>query len=113
MLDFNLFNIMSPEMELELFGARASQWKKEKDAWLIDNGWCRACGTNKFLTVHHKKPYWKWPELELDKSNFITLCETPTHNCHFIFGHLLNWKSWNDEVEELVKEFNRLLAGRP
>lgn len=35
------------------------------------------------------------PDKELDPDNLITLCDNP---CHFVFGHLLNYKSWNRDV---------------
>lgn len=35
---------------------------------------------------------------ELDPTNFITLCEKPSHNCHLIIGHLMDWMSRNTEV---------------
>lgn len=88
---------------------RSPKWGKVRGDYLGKNGICAVCGTNKFLNVHHQKPYHLFPELELEESNFITLCESPTHNCHFIFGHLLNWGRWNPKIVEMAKDYSELL----
>ena len=57
---------------------------------------CAVCGGVKDLEVHHIHPYHLQPTMELDSNNLITLCE---HNhCHFAFGHLYDWHSWNPDV---------------
>lgn len=45
--------------------------------------------------MHHILPYHLYPDLELDLDNLITLCEKPGHDCHFTFGHLHDWYSFN------------------
>jgi len=37
------------------------------------------------------------PDRELDPSNLITLCSDP---CHIVFGHFMDYKSWNINVVE-------------
>ena len=49
---------------------------------------------------------------ELDPSNFITLCEQ-SHNCHFIFGHLLDWHSRNANVETDAAKYLYEKTNRP
>lgn len=68
---------------------------------------CIACGTTvrKFLTCHHIKPYNEFPELELVDKNLATMCETPSHNCHFIFGHLCWWNISNPRVLEMSADY--------
>lgn len=44
------------------------------------------------------QPFHLHPELELDQSNLITLCEKPGHDCHFTFGHFHNWALFNPDV---------------
>lgn len=76
--------------------SRHPQWKKVRDYWLLNNPNCAACGTIENCCPHHIKPYWKFPELELDEKNLITLCNK--NNCHFYLGHLLNWRAWNENI---------------
>lgn len=74
---------------------RSPKWANIRKQHLKENPNCAACGKNKKLEVHHIKPVHTNPDLELDPSNLITLCADP---CHIIFGHLMDWKSWNTEV---------------
>ena len=61
-----------------------------------------ACGSCKKPEVHHIVPVHLAPQLELDPENLITLCDK---YCHFIFGHLMNYKSWNVDVLEDSKAY--------
>jgi hypothetical protein len=41
----------------------------------------------------------------------ITLCEHPSHCCHFVFGHLLNWHSFNGAVRlDAARYLGKVLA---
>lgn len=93
---------------------RSPEWPKCRRLFLESegNGKCFICGTTKLLNVHHKKPYHLFPQLELEPSNFITLCETPTHNCHFIVGHCLDWTMYNPKVVDLATFLKECLEGR-
>lgn len=73
---------------------RSPHWQHVRAVWLHLNPKCAACGDTKNLQVHHKKPLHLHPELELDPSNFITLCEDNAHNCHYVFGHAGNWHGY-------------------
>lgn len=86
---------------------RSPQWSKERAAWLADNPECAACGGTEHVTVHHVRPFHLYPSLELVRSNFITLCENPTHNCHLIFGHFLAWTRWNPSVRMDVAAYRK------
>lgn len=85
---------------------RSPEWRKLRDAWLHSHGFCAACGTTEFLNVHHIKPFHMFPDMELDVGNLLTLCESPSHNCHFTFGHAFNWSLWNPDVVEDAKLFS-------
>ena len=97
----------------KLFGLRSGKWPTRAKAHLSNHPECEACGAKKLVVVHHKLPFHAYPELELEWTNFITLCESASHNCHLIFGHLLNWRSWNEDVELDAKTYRKKLANRP
>lgn len=86
-----------------LFGRRADaaqrsgRWPRVRGSHLELFPRCAACGAIKGLDVHHKKPVHLFPDLELVPGNLITLC---SERCHFLIGHLLDWKSWNPEVDD-------------
>ena len=61
------------------------------------------------LQVHHIEPFHTNPDKELDENNLITLCST----CHFVFGHLKKWQSYNPDVLVDVETFNRKIENRP
>jgi len=73
---------------------------------------CSLCGKSANLTTHHIVPVHVNRDLEMDESNLIVLCENLTHNCHFIFGHLLNWKSYNDTVRDDAAIWNLKIRDR-
>ena len=77
---------------------RSSEWPKVRAEHLVKEPLCRACGGKERLEVHHIQPFHLHPELELVDSNLVTLCENPDHNDHLIFGHLLDWQSFNGSV---------------
>lgn len=76
--------------------ARSPRWPAVRDAHLKHYPGCAVCGERKNVTVHHVKPFHLFPDLELDATNLLTLCETRWH--HLLFGHLLNWSAWNPDV---------------
>lgn len=94
----------------DIFGTRSYQWTKVRKEFLELNPSCKACGRNKNLEVHHIKPYHLYPDLEYDFNNLITLCDDP---CHFVFGHLMNYKSWNENVIEDCELFYNKIRNRP
>jgi hypothetical protein len=95
-------------------GKRSDEWPIVRKQWLKDHPSCAACGETKSLEVHHKQPFHLHPELELDPTNFITLCEIVSSGvlCHLKTGHLGSWKSFNvnvvqDAANDLAKIKNR------
>lgn len=89
--------------------ARSPKWNKTRDAFIAKNPSCSACGQKTELEVHHCLPYHLRPDLELLESNLIVLC----HDCHYYFGHLKNWKSYNDFVRQDASAFKAKVASRP
>jgi hypothetical protein len=92
------------------YGARSPRWSIIRREHLENNPNCAACGRNKKIEVHHIKPFYLYPELELDPNNLITLCDDP---CHFVFGHLMNYRSWNANVTEDCKRYLDRIKNRP
>ena len=78
---------------------RSSKWDTVRKNFLKTNSVCAVCGGSEKLEVHHKQPFHLYPDLELDATNLITLCESTT-KCHLEIGHLGNWKNFNPNVVE-------------
>lgn len=78
---------------------RSPLWDKVRDAHVLQNPVCAACGSNKRLQVHHIQPFHLNPELELDPNNFISLC-MDIHECHLNLGHGDNFKCYNPDIKK-------------
>jgi hypothetical protein len=92
---------------------RSSRWRGVRDRVLKERPGCAVCGGLKWLEVHHVVPFHVRPELELEDTNLIILCEKPTGNCHLIFGHLGNYRSWNEGVVGDASEWLAKVKSRP
>lgn len=89
---------------------RSSQWPKVRKKHIEKQPCCMACGSCKKPQVHHIVPVHLDPSKELDPNNLITLCGK---HCHFMFGHLMNYKSWNVDVIEDSNLFLNKKNNRP
>lgn len=87
--DDPLFDAMRP---LEV--PRSGKWPAVDRHFLAQNPDCAVCGTKSAVVSHHIKPVHLYPDFELDPGNLIALC--PPH--HLLFGHLMNWRSYNHNV---------------
>lgn len=94
----------------DIFGSRSGKWKTVRKNHLINNPECAACGRKNNLEVHHIEPYQLNPERELDPTNLITLCDD---YCHFVFGHLMDYRSWNVNVVEDCKRYKEQIDNKP
>jgi len=98
----NLFQHISDVFlgKATVFHPRSNHWPTVRKHYLEKFPTCAACGGKLNIEVHHMQPFHLHPELELDETNFITLCETPKEgdHCHLHFGHLGNWKNFNPNV---------------
>ncbi len=89
--------------EPNLLVSRSPEWKNVRDQFVIDNGsMCACCSKTENLNVHHIIPVHINPELELDKSNLIVLCQNKNLNCHLSIGHLGSFLAYNPTVVEDV-----------
>jgi 5-methylcytosine-specific restriction protein A len=84
--------------KVPLFKRRSPHWKGVRSKYLRANPTCSACDGVDRLEVHHIIPFHVFPELELDETNLITLCESRDSNCHLRVGHLGSWRKWNADV---------------
>lgn len=87
---------------------RSSEWSKVRKDFLLDNPTCAACNCTDKLEVHHIQPFHSHPELELEKSNLITLCENKRYGicCHQLIGHRGNYRKINENCIEDAKYWN-------
>ena len=94
-----------------LSATRSSKWPKARKEHLEKNSECAVCSGVKSIEVHHIKPFHEQPDLELDPSNLITLCESKDNgiNCHLAFGHLGNYKNANPAVRKDAQVWNKKL----
>ena len=94
--------------------ARSPRWSQVRDDYLKKNPICAITGIKTNLNVHHKKPFHLYPELELDENNLITLTtKWGAFNMHLLFGHLGNFKSFNDDIDVDAKVWNGKIRTRP
>jgi len=93
---------------------RSSKWSKFRKKFLKKHPFCEACGRKSNVTPHHIKPFHLFPEDELKESNLIGLCERPkVLNCHIIWGHSGNFRSYNPRVWGDVIAFKDRIETRP
>ncbi|KVV12424.1 hypothetical protein [Burkholderia ubonensis] len=92
---------------------RSPHWPAVRRRHLELHPTCEVCGGKTHLQVHHRRPFHLHPDLELEPTNLITLCEAPGHNCHLVFGHLLNFRSFNPDVGTDASEWNGKITNRP
>jgi len=90
---------------------RSSHWPTVRKNFLLENTKCAICESTSNLEVHHKQPFHVNPDLELDLTNLIVLCESKHNgiNCHLLVGHLGNYKNVNPDVVEDAKIWNQKL----
>ena len=79
-----------------LGGKRSRKWPKVARAHKKAFPKCEYCWGRKQLQTHHISDYSTSPALELKWSNLMTLCMK--NKCHFLEGHLQNWKSINPNI---------------
>jgi len=78
---------------------RSPQWAEAARRFLKEHSRCAACGGDDRVQVHHVLPVDRYPELEFDESNMISLCMSPLE-CHVKLGHGgdASMRFWNPHV---------------
>jgi len=94
---------------------RSGKWPTVRKRHLQLHPTCAVCGGKKKLEVHHIKPFHLHPDLELEMTNLISLCENDNDgiNCHLAFGHLGSFKSLNEDVVQDCFTWNKKIKSRP
>lgn len=92
------------------FVKRSARWEEVRRKHLLDNPVCVACGCSNGVQVHHLRPFHLFPELELEPSNLITLCENEVsggidNNHHLVLGHRGNFKNNNINVLTDINDY--------
>lgn len=104
-----MWSIFSLSKKLR-YAVRSPSWSAVRKKHIEKQPCCQACGSCKRPEVHHIIPVHVDPSKELDPNNLITLCDK---YCHFIFGHLMNYKSWNDNVVEDSRVYYKKVINKP
>lgn len=92
--------------------SRSPKWPGIRDAHLKEFPTCAACGREEHVQVHHEKPFHKYPALELDPKNLVTLCMS-TNECHLLIGHGGAFHYFNPRVVPHSEEVKRDPGTRP
>lgn len=81
---------------------RSTQWPTVRKNHLKANPTCAVCGGTEKLEVHHIKPFHVHPELELEPTNLMTMCESKSYGiiCHLLIGHWGSYKLTNPNVKK-------------
>ena len=121
----NILETITPTGRAKLCGAsRSSEWPAFKKEYALTHlPVCAICGGTAQLNLHHLRPFHVFPELELDPTNVVWLCNAKL--CHIRVGHLSNFTSinpngaadiviWRDKIrnrpntpEEIKADFNQ------
>lgn len=88
---------------------RSSSWVAVRKEHLKKQPHCMGCGSFRKLQVHHIEPFHINSNRELDPTNLITLCSS----CHLVFGHLMDYTSWNENVEKDCQVYYLKVQNRP
>ncbi len=89
---------------------RSPKWKTVRNNFVKENSCCAICGKTENLNVHHKIPFSYNPSLELDENNLVVLCENDNLNCHFVFGHLMDWRNYNPDIDKDIEVWRKKLG---
>lgn len=107
-----LKNILAIAKSKKVEVKRSTRWPKVREEHLKNNPACAVCGETSKVEVHHIHPFSNDPELELNPSNLITLCEVASKGiiCHLLIGHCGNYRHYNPTVLQDAQYIKQLLA---
>lgn len=90
---------------------RSSKWSSVRKNHLKLQPECVVCGDTNKLEVHHIKPFHEHPELELEPTNLLTMCESKSYGiiCHLLVGHNGSYQKINPNVIDDAKAWHAKL----
>jgi len=90
---------------------RSNHWPTIRKHHIEHNPTCAVCGYTEKLEVHHIQQFHLYPELELEPSNLITMCESKSYGiiCHLLIGHNGSYRNINPNVVEDAAAWNKKL----
>ena len=94
-----IHSVVREHVSKVLSSKRSSKWPRVRKQFLKINNCCAACKSTTLLQVHHIVPFHYNSALELDPTNFITLCMSK-NECHYKLGHGGSFKAYNPYVKE-------------
>lgn len=92
------------------YAKRSPSWPSLRKKHLNKYPCCQCCGSCTKPEVHHIIPVHVDSTKELDADNLITLCDK---YCHFVFGHLMDYKSWNPDIVLDSNEYRQKIQNKP
>jgi len=87
---------------------RSCKWAAFRDAYAKGHPVCIFC-CKPVENIHHIAPFHNDTAEELSENNVCPLCR----RCHFEWGHLENWKSWNTNILKHAEWYRGLVKTRP
>jgi hypothetical protein len=106
----SFFRIESTSVDI-LGNKRSTKWPTVRKKYFEKNPTCAACGGKEEIQIHHCIPFHLDMTKELSEDNLISLCDK--NNCHFMFGHLCCWYSYNPNVREDAAKILEKIKNRP
>lgn len=90
-----------------MFTPRNPAWERERNLYLKHESVCQWCGGIEKLQVHHTFPVHSFPDLEMVKKHWITLCMGP-EECHYRQGHRgKSWLAYDPDIRRKCEEHRR------
>ena len=109
----SILETITPTGRARLQGAsRSDQWPAFKKEYALTHlPVCAICGGTAQLNLHHLRPFHVFPELELDPTNVVWLCNAKL--CHIRVGHLSNFSSINPNGAADIVIWRDKIRNRP
>lgn len=84
---------------------RSPKWASLRKRYLKEHPLCVVSGSHcrdvDDMEVHHFKPYWDHPELELEWTNLRTV----RRPYHFLVAHFCDWNTCNPDFDSHAQEW--------
>lgn len=95
----------------EVYSKIKEEWEEfERKYWKKhpEEKYCHICGEKKHVELHHIVPRHVDQSKIFDEDNLIPLCRA----CHFRWGHLCNYETYNPNIKEDAQTLQKLFVKR-